>query len=307
MRRFLSVAIVVTVASAAFGVGYSPVTPHSGAQVQSVVNAKGERNVYYLLTPDSPLTYQVTGKTKLSVRTRAAVRPVDLGTAKYTMEVWIDGEKVRSYSASAGVAEGMRFEGNAIGAVGLLRKLGVSVPKGEHTVELRLVSGPAQAVAVRVLRPRKKTITTPPSTTPRPKLVALAPISSARPVAVVTRESETTYYLATPDKPVTLRVVGPVKVTLRMRLAFTALLQGAKSARITVTENEREVTSRSRKFERSTVSSFKGMRQWVPSAAKELTFSVPDGVHTYTVAFSGVPAPALAVKVLIPASAVGQR
>ena len=107
------------------------------------------------LEAGTPLTFSVTGPTNLQLYTRLDFEPGMLGSKKYMLEVWRNGEVWRTFHYDATRLANAFYPGHLDILPGSRKKLRISVPEGLHHFEVRCVRPDNCCLTAQIRIPRK--------------------------------------------------------------------------------------------------------------------------------------------------------
>jgi hypothetical protein len=279
----LAVAFARTDASAATWRSLAPAK--YGAKADILVDSK--TLTYYRFDSVAPLTLSVEGPTRLKILTRVRI-PNDRDEGTYSVTVTRDGGHAVTEEFTAGVSEQAHYVAFNSFRPGVIRRLYIDVPTGQHGYEILAVGA-----AVVDARPFQ-------SAADRPSRVSIAPREYAAVETFYYRDKELVYYILTEDAPVVLDVVGPTAIKVNTRLVFDQTMLDAQSYALGVreygapeqlyrieTEPSETVTSR----DRSDV---------IPGALRHFMLEVGRGAHTYEFRLADTVGAAVALKFYIP-------
>src|SRR5262249_13385908 len=130
--------------------------------------------------------------------------------------------------------------------VGKSRRMSFEVGPGAHHLALSVEGVPALLVRLHRAAPARGQET----------FVTLAPISAPRNVTVVEGERAIPYASVMPDRPVTLRVVGPTTLDLMARLDFEGHMRGSQTYRLGIYEQGKQLREAAFKTSKATLASY---------------------------------------------------
>jgi len=237
-----------------------------------VTLAAGESNLtYHVLDDREPLEFTVTGPRRVKILTRYLYGEKDPEQASYTIRILRDGvETVRRAISTEKSEETHRRP--AAGGVGKIRRVYLTVPKGEHTYRVFVVEDDRD-VAVRVFR-RVKVRETP--------MASLTP-SEYRSVCTLqfASGSLSSYYGFGPDRPLKFEVVGPTRVKVCTRLDFDHTMNGSQSYGLQLFEDGSPVKVYRYHVRKMATVSYVERPEFLPGERKCFWVQVPDGRHLY--------------------------
>ncbi len=249
--------------------GYSAVVPEGEKAV--MLSISGNQVPYYQLSKSGELKIKVEGPADLKVFSRLSYPAGANGAQKYTLEISDNGKPLRTQSSAAERSQGVFPELGV--AAGMSRKLTLHIPRGSHTLGFRLKETSAPGVFLRVLYHSRAATA---------KLSLLTPLAYSRVVTASVNESLIAYFVATKDREVKLRVIGPLTLRVESRLNYDSRMIGDQKYGIVMTENGKTVRTVPLLAQRSTAVTYKDWADVVPGKLKTFTFNVPAGEHTYS-------------------------
>jgi len=314
-------AILGLAVAAAVGAEMKPLGSPAKASVSVVRRVDVD---YYLLTRGSGLEFEVDAGEDSSVWLRVYTRlwwPANAtGPQRYGLSLW-RGELERPYEFETEASGSSRTSGGR--AVGAWRSFFVQVPSGKSRLRLTLgedrqetnlqfaggsLHRAAETVGVRfAFQP------------PRPwRSLALAGL---RELELVQAQSDDaadarrpaprapgpahpvrTYYEARAGRPVRVRVAGPSRLRVRVRLNYDAALLGQQTCLLTLRKGGQTLAEQVLTVSRSLSARFLNASDLVPSTEDVVRLDLPAGEHELTAVVSGMLArsAAVAIEVLVP-------
>ncbi len=135
--------------------GTVPFSPEGYLELATLQFESGSQSTYYRFEAGSPLTFSVTGPTKLQVRTRLDFETGMLGSQKYAVEVYCDGELYRAFHYDVTRLANAFYPTQLDLLPGVRKKLSIKVPAGKHSYEVRCVRPDNCGIAAQIRIPRK--------------------------------------------------------------------------------------------------------------------------------------------------------
>ena len=292
MKNLIRTAAVTALSCAAFAALALPLKPLNGKTIALAIAGKEKK--YHLATAAEPLDLRVDGPTRLEIVTRLALPRGENDKVQYAVVVTEGGKGVKTYKTSSEKAD-VAFEGvEAIPAKS--RKFSLQVPEGEHTYRFAIEARKGSGCAFRFLISDKHNILQ----ALKGRAVRLEPSSYDRVATAVVAEKLIPYYVCSRQKGVQLRVIGPTKVAVDLRLNFDASMQGKQKYSITVLEGARTVVTTPYTSTRSVGASYQDWKEVVPGKLNNLIFTVPEGEHVYKFSLDEGLAQSVSMKFSIP-------
>ena len=135
--------------------GSVPFAPEGYAELTTLQFESGKQSTYYRFEAGNPLTFSVTGPTNLQLYTRLDFAQGMLGSQKYMLEVWRDGEVWRTFHYDATRLANAFYPSHLDILPGTRKKLRISVPEGRHNFEVRCVRPDSCGITAQIRIPRK--------------------------------------------------------------------------------------------------------------------------------------------------------
>lgn len=240
---------------------------------------------YYLLARKGPVEIRVDGPTSLKVHTRLLWREEMEPIQTYKLIVQEDGyrEKVVSKttvkSASAFSPPDQEW--------GESRYFLLQVPEGEHVYKFSLWEAATDTIGLRFAFAEPK------------DWVSLVPTRHEGVLEAVEGEKEETYYLATPETSVMLKITGPERLKVVSRLNYDPTTKGLQGYTIVVEEKGVELEKKAFRTYKSELVEYKERGDLIPSKADRLYLDVPKGEHTLDFRLVGTLARSVSLQFLI--------
>lgn len=233
-----------------------------------VVLVKDRARHYFRITPQSPLVVPIEGPARLRVVSRAELPSGDPRSVSYRLRALEGSTVLHEQRTESSTAPHVRLTG-ARAAIGKSRRMVIDVPSGRHEVTLTVEGVPAVVVRLKRGTPMAG----------REDMVTLTPIDAARSVTVTEGQKTIPYHTTYAGKPVRLRVVGPSRLDLTLRLDFDATMRGAHAYRVAVTDNGRSLRELAFRTTKSTTASFTNQPDRIPSKFDQARIEIPPGPH----------------------------
>jgi hypothetical protein len=226
-----------------------------------------------------PVEYSVHGPTPIRILNRFLLASLSSPVpSELTYRIEIDGRALRTVKSKAAPSRTARLSGG--GAVSVLSTRFVQVPAGIHRIRVYPVDDRV-LLAAKVLRGSGKKVS---GWTP------FAPESFERALRLHIKDSETTAYRMTPEKPVGLTLFGPMKLRATSRLDFGSAAGMTQAYVLKVALNGKPWKSFSLKARASHTAVYPEMNEITPGMAKTVVLSVPSGRNEIVFALAGTTA-----------------
>mgnify|MGYP001446270714 CR=1 FL=1 len=260
--------------------------PENGKPVTLVVG--GNERDYYLLAPGAPVRLQIDGPGKLNVVSRLILPKDGHDVQQYTIRV-MQGDDTLKLHATQTDKSDASFKASQ-GVPGKSRKFTLKIPEKSFTCEL-WVDGAPRGAAVRLLfTPAKGT----------KKLVAIEPLSYDRIVTAVIKENLLAYYVSSREHAVKLRVVGPTKVKVSLRLNYDKRMNGEQKYAVVISEGQNRLAQWSLKTTKSDGIVYQEWKEVVPGKLNSASLDVPAGEHLYNITLGEATATSVSLNFSVP-------
>jgi hypothetical protein len=280
------VALLLAIGQASAG-KHVPIIPVQGKNVSVLVNGK-ETN-YYLLSTKTPLWIEVDGPGKFLVVSRLVFPGASTSTMKYSISV-VDGKTiVKTHSTQTEKSDATMKASRAI--LGKSRKGTIEIPEGSHKYELRLEKTEASDVAVKLyFVPAKGTA----------KEVTIEALSYDRVVTAMAEEKLITYYVCSANHKVQVRVVGPTRMKVSLRLNYDESMKGGQKYAVSVWEGSKQVLLKPLSTTKALGVSYKEWKDVIPGKVNVFYHDIPSGEHIYRLELQESVARSVSLKFSLP-------
>ncbi len=242
----------------------------SGAPVRVLVS--GKPRVYYRVSPGSPVSFEVKGPARLRLVSRVEFRSTKSPAIAYRLRLEGGGRVWKEHATESSPAPKARLkEGRT--PVGKSRTVLVKVPAGGHVFTLS-TEGPA-TVFVRILVAEGSGVDV--------KLVSITPVEASRSVTISEGEKLIPYYTVTAAKPARLRIVGPTRLELSVRLDFDATMRGIQPYKISIAESGKRLREARFRATKSAAATYTDLKNYVPSKLDRVVLDLGPGLHDLSV------------------------
>jgi hypothetical protein len=266
------------------------VRPSGHAEALKILGGK-KPSTYYKMSKAAPLEFLVNGPCTFRLRARVLLGQ---GSADSTqrLRLELDGKQAGLFKVRTGASKKASLEGGA--KVGLTSKAALVLPAGKHKIRVDLLKdGPGMAVKALRGIAKKKT----------GHLIPFAPEIYERVLRLHSKDSESTAYRFTSEKPVELTLHGPVALRMHTRLDFGQGNGVTQSYVIQVRLDGNVWKSYSLKSRASHVATYPEMPEITPGMTRSFELSVPSGSHRLNLALAGATAAGATVQIQIPSPA----
>jgi hypothetical protein len=289
LRTLLAVLLLpALVPSSAPAAGRKTVTiiPENAKSVPVTIG--GKARTYYLLGAGSPLRIEVDGPGKLTITSRLLVPAGSAGSEAYTLDIMEGTSVLKSQDTQSGASDATVSLQGFVPAKA--RKSTYKVGEGSSSYQIRLRKTTRDAVVRITFQPSKRS----------GAQTTLQPLSYDRVVTCLVKEKLIAYYVASEQRDVQLRVVGPTKVSVATRLSYDKTMKGNQKYAVIVREGTAQVVQKALSTTKSVGVEYKEWKEVVPGKVVSFDLSVPSGEHTYHVTLGQSQAHSVALKFSIP-------
>ena len=275
---------------------YRAFTP-TGAGKSVFIKSGAKQHKYFVVEKGVSYGFDVTGPTKIKIRTRAEIKPgilnVDYETQVWEADKLIADRKIKTQPST------LVLEGQQVG-IGQVQSITVKVPKGKHTYRLWIASEKSDRCYVQFLTAKA-------STKKALGYKNYKPFEFKNQVNLKTSKGSIAYYLVDGTGGATVHITGPTKLRILCRANYNKDMKGKTKFTLGIFENGTQVTQLPGAVKVSTKSTFKELPDMVPSLIQVFNFNVPAGKHSYEFRKLDSAAPTLAIKFKIQESTLGLK
>jgi len=239
-------------------------------QKGEVLSIQGRERTYYQLGKSKEIEITLEGPGKLKVLSRLNFPPNVTGVQKYTLEIKEGGKVVKSYSTTTEKSGALSRDQKFV--PGKSRKFTLNVPRGAHSYGFYLKEASLPGVSLKFLYD---------SYGDSGKLASLTPVSYFRVTSASIKEKPISYFVATTEVAVRLRVIGPTKLRIVSRLNYDARMKGEQKYAILASENGRLILTKPFLTSKSLGVEYKDWKEVVPGKSRTSYLPVPAGEHIY--------------------------
>lgn len=217
---------------------------------------------YYLLTKNQPVEFSVTGPTTVRVFTRLLWHDDMQDKQNYKLIVKY-GEEEKIVSLESEVSKSAW--GNKKQYYGKWRSFYLDVPKGTADYQIRLLEAKSDTVAIRFSLEKPK------------EYKKKAPEPPYTELQFVEKEKITSYYEVKLNKPIKIKVEGPVRLKATCRLNYDYTLEGKQNFTVSAVVSNKEWQSKTFRVSKSETGLYKNAQQYLPSTPVNFYLNIPPG------------------------------
>ena len=265
----------------------------AGKSVMLKSNSKQYK--YFELQRGSSMSFEVTGPTKVKIRTRA-ILPSNASAGQYNIAVW-EGTKIRA-GRKAEVSQSKVIIENVVSRIGTARDVIIKVPKGKHGYIVTFQSDSVDKLLLRFYQQKKSK--------KESAYEAFFPFEYARREKLVCGKSRLSYYFIDENGGAKLKVIGPTKIKVYCRANFDPTVKEKSKFTLGVFERDKSVKMFSAVADKSAKCVYPAVPELIPSTVHSFTLTVPDGEHIYDFKKLNSSPPSLSTRFAIPKISLGK-
>lgn len=254
-----------------------------------------KRYRYYVLEEGQAMYLDITGPTRIKLRSRASLDRIDSGD--YDLYVW-EGKKLIAGRKAGTSKSKLKIDGTDK-QVGLARDIFFKVPKGKHTYSIMARSEKLDKFYLRFYQQKK--------TKKKSTYIPYRPYDYTKQTKLKTQKSEIPYYLVEKEGNVKLKVIGPTRINIYCRASFDPTVDDKSKFALGVYEEGKSVEKFTGIARKSNKLAFVDLPDLIPSTLHKFYLDVPSGEHIYAFKKVNSPAPNLAVRFKILENTLGKK
>lgn len=254
-----------------------------------------KRYRYYVLEEGQAMYLDVSGPTRIKLRSRASLGRIDSGD--YDLYVW-EGEKLIAGRKAETSKSTLKIDGTD-NQVGLARDIFFKVPKGKHTYSIMAKSEKLDKFFLRFYQQKKSK--------KKSTYIPYRPYDYSTQTKLKTQKSEIPYYLVEKEGGVKLKVIGPTRINIFCRASFDPTVEDKSKFALGVYEKGKSVEKFTGIAQKSNKLAFVDLPDLIPSTLHKFYLDVPSGEHIYAFKKVNSPAPNLAVRFKILENTLGKK
>jgi len=166
------------------------------------------------------------------------------------------------------------YADGALGVPGELKTFEIELSRGSHTIEFRLKDLTFNVAARYIFTPSKPK---------KQEWLAFSPMFPSEPVDLISRETTTSYYRFSMDKPLKVDIIGPTELRVLTRTENHFQMKGRINYRVQVKENGKVINTYQLYSKVSELAVYKDVKDLIPGTACEIVIIVPGGKHVYEI------------------------
>ncbi len=278
---------IAVLAGAGNSRGDELLAPIRGSIVNLSINEK--QSTYYRLHTDSTLEVTAAGPGWLSAIVRLILPPGATDSASYRVVVTAGADTMKQFSDTVGTADAELVGSKELPTTS--RKFSFPISEKLRTYTFRLLNNGGRDAAVRFLVRRPSA---------HAKEQPLYPIAMDRSLTLLYHERRLEFHLATAQKPVKVRVIGPVRLRIVTRLVFGPTMKGLQPYALDMTLDKEKLKVEELSSTKAVSSEFEDEKEWLPGKSRTVYVAIPSGEHDLTIAPKATGAPGVAVRFTLP-------
>lgn len=256
------------------GVKISNLKP-SNYQKKVIMVISGKSRSYYSLSATDASVITVEGPGILTVNTRCQFKPGETNALKYATGYIIDGGQLKTFSVSSvGRSKEAAYPDGTMGVPGQLKSFEIELLRGNHTIEFKLKDNLVNVATRYSFKPAKLK---------KQDWLAFSPVPPSEPVDLITKETSTSYYRFSMEKPIKVEIIGPTELRVLTRTENQYQMKGRINYRVQVKENNIVLNTYQLHSKPSEVAVYKDVKNLIPGTACEVVIYVPKGKHVYEI------------------------
>jgi len=256
------------------GTGSQFIKPANFHEKVSII-VSGKTRGYYSLSAAETSVVNVQGPGTLKIYTRGQFNPGEEDIINYVILYTIDGGEQQMMTANAIERSAVAtYSDVTSGVPGELYTFETTLLRGHHTVEFKLQDSKVNVAARYIFTPAK---------IKKQEWVAFSPMLPSEPVDLISRESTTSYYRFSMEKPLKIEIIGPTELRILTRIEYKFQMKGRINYRVQVKENAGVLNTYQLNSKPSEIAVYKDEKEVVPGTACEFVIYVPKGKHMYEV------------------------
>jgi hypothetical protein len=231
----------------------------TGFQKKVTTVVKGKSRNYYSLSATEPSLISFSGPGKLRVVTRARFVPGQVEKLAYEIVYNIDGAGPKSIKMSnVSKSTSATYLNGALGFPGELKDFELTLGRGNHSINFTLKDGKTPVAVQYIFTPTKAK---------KMDWVEFSPLRPSEPVEINSKETATTYFRTSEEKPVKIEVIGPTELRVLTRVEYHFQMRGRVNYRVQVKENGKVINTYQLTTQLSEVAEYKDDKNLVPGKA----------------------------------------
>lgn len=279
--------LLVLALACARGAEAALLTPEGSERLSLIIG--DNESPYFRLGVDSTTYLKVTGPGTLTLVVRFSF-PGSVGAdPSWEIKVSEGGKQVAELDTAIAASASAWKESAA--RPGESVKLSVNVPEGEHRYQIGLTSTVKAFAGVRYLFS---------SVVGHQAKSAVYPVDMLEATSVSVKEKLIDFFIADSARPVKVRVIGPTRLRIVTRLAYSGVMKGPQKYSVLVDLDGVSAVHPALQTSKSPSSYFTNHKDWSVGESQTIYVDVPQGTHEVSVRLGSSSAPALAMRFTIP-------
>jgi len=247
----------------------------SGFQKKVNIIVSGKDRTYYNLDPAQSAVIKVIGPGKLEVITRGQFKQGEIDKIAYKVLYTIDGgvQKTRTFSNVVRTTKA-KYADEKIGVPGQSEEFILDLGRGNHSIEFKVADGKIPIACRFSFTPVKEK---------KKDWIPFSPKAPFEPVTILSKETSTTYYRFSNEKPLKIEVNGPTELRILSRVENHYQMKGRINYRLQVKENGQVINTYQLSSKHSEIAVYEDDKNLIPGKACEFAIDVPKGRHVYEI------------------------
>jgi len=265
----------------------SVLSPEHGVQISLVIG--DNVSPYYKLVVDSAAYVRVTGPGELKFVTRFSIPTGARRDARCSIKVSDGVKRVAEIDTTVGASDAT-WQDEPF-RPGKAFRFSVKVPEGEHRYRVDLTSPVKSFAGVRYL------FSTGGGRQPKSPVY---PIDMLGATSIALKEKLVDFFLADTVRPVKVRVIGPTRLRIVTRLAYSGVMKGPQKYSVLIAIDSKPASQQALETSKSPATFFTNHKEWSVGKSHTVYTNIPEGAHEVSVLLRSTLAPAMAVRFTIP-------
>lgn len=262
-------------------------TPEKGDKLSLLIGDKV--SPYFKLAVDSSVYVTATGPGDLELLVRISFPAGSKDHINWKLTVEENGTTITSHDETVAASDAAWQESTARPGDGV--KVPVTVPEGDHRYKVTLTSPLKSFAGIRYIMSADLA---------HEEKSAVYPAEMLGTTSIAVKAKVLDFFLADTVKPVKVKVIGPTRLRVVTRLAYSGTMKGGQLYSAVVSTDYGPEQRNPLQTFKATSSYFTNHKDWSVGESKTFYIDVPEGHHEVAVRLGSSTAPALAMRFTIP-------